>query len=37
MEINKVHSDLKEIYKGKDVDKKFNFTFKYEDWKKRSN
>lgn len=31
MEINKVHSDLKEIYKGKDVDKKFNFTFEYED------
>ncbi|MFY7843755.1 hypothetical protein [Chryseobacterium gambrini] len=29
MEINKVHSDLKEIYKGKEVDKKFNFTFEY--------
>lgn len=31
MEINKVHSDLKEIYKDKNVDKKFNFTFEYED------
>nr|WP_315087667.1 hypothetical protein [uncultured Chryseobacterium sp.] len=29
MEINRIHSDLKEIYKGKEVDEKFNFTFEY--------
>jgi hypothetical protein len=33
MEINKVHSDLKEIYQTKDIDKKFNFTFEHGDEK----
>ncbi|BEV03797.1 hypothetical protein [Chryseobacterium gambrini] len=30
MKINKVHSDLKEIYKAKDVEEKFNFKFEYQ-------
>ncbi|UUC44373.1 hypothetical protein [Flavobacterium cerinum] len=33
MEINKVHSDLKDIYKAKAVKRKFNFTFEHEDEK----
>lgn len=33
MEINKVHSDLKKIYKDKDIKKKFNLTFEHEDEK----
>jgi len=34
MEINKVYSDLKEIYKGKEVEEKFNFTFEHRNEKK---
>jgi len=34
MEINKIHSDLKKLYKDKDVKKKFNFIFEQQDEKK---
>lgn len=33
MEINKLHSDLKEIYEGKEVEKNFYFQFDVEDQK----
>ncbi|WP_210150119.1 hypothetical protein [Chryseobacterium scophthalmum] len=34
MEINKVYSDLKKIYKDIDIKKTFNFTFEHEDEKR---
>lgn len=33
MEINKIHADLKKIYKDRDIKKKFNFIFEHEDEK----